>query len=184
MTIKFTFILQEKSPLVATPQIPNLPIHFQGGVSLPLRPHFVASYPLCGLKRRPQRLLKLMASSHIIIATAPERSLSLSKRASGSVQEEICHAELDSASVPIQNSSFLFEKPLPSFAPLCRVFRYPLCGIRSEASSGNPFAKPRNAPILNFKFNFEFKQSCHYRGEPDSDTFCVKSVYQKIVFLT
>ncbi len=142
MTIKFTFILQEKSPLVATPQIPNLPIHFQGGGSLPLRPHFVASYPLCGLKRRPQRLLRLMASSHIIIATAPERSLSLSKRASGSVQEEICHAELDSASVPIQNSSFLFEKPLSSFAPLCCVFRYPSAVFAAKLRAAIPLQSP------------------------------------------
>jgi len=28
-----------------------------GGGSLPLRAHFVGRYPLCGLKRRPQRLL-------------------------------------------------------------------------------------------------------------------------------
>ena len=36
---------------------------YLGGGSLPLRPHFVACYPLCGLKRRPQRLLKLWAST-------------------------------------------------------------------------------------------------------------------------
>jgi len=30
---------------------------------------------------------------------------------------------------PQQNTSFK-NKPLPAFAPLCRVFRYPLCGLK------------------------------------------------------
>ena len=30
-------------------------VNILGRGSLPLRPHFVASYPLCGLKRHPQR---------------------------------------------------------------------------------------------------------------------------------
>ena len=115
-----------------------------------------------------------------------QRTLFSSEASSGQSKRllPIAHTAPSTGSGPVPQQNPCFQnKPLPSFAPLCRVFRYPLCGIRSEASSGNPFAKPRNAPILNFKFNFEFKQSCHYRVEPDSDTFCVKSVYQKILFL-
>ena len=39
------------------------------------------------------------------------------------------HPELDSGSVPQQNTYFQ-NKPLPSFVPLCCLFCYPLCGFK------------------------------------------------------
>ncbi len=39
------------------------------------------------------------------------------------------HPELDSGSVAIQNTHS-YNKPLLSFAPLCCLFRYPLCGLK------------------------------------------------------
>ena len=50
------------------------------------------------------------------------------------------HPELDSGSVPQQNTCFQ-NKPLTAFVPLCRVFHYPL--YRGQA--------PRNAPLCNTK---------------------------------
>ena len=40
----------------------------KGGGSLPLRAHFVGRYPLCGLKRRPQRLLA--ENRHAVLPTS------------------------------------------------------------------------------------------------------------------
>ena len=65
------------------------------------------------------------------------RTLSLSKR----LHPHCKHRPFDRLRRrPQQNTSFK-NKPLPAFAPLCRVFRYPLCGAIS-------LQMPRNAPKI------------------------------------
>ena len=114
----FFFTQGGGSPLEASLRIPPASVT-QGGGSLPLAPATSRSTNAVSGKSFNAN------NRHIDEAPIPHCTHRALRLRSGSGRH------LERRTVTLSLTQGLYQnKPLPSFAPLCRVFRYPLCGLK------------------------------------------------------